>query len=197
MLSKLNILFFIILFALIGCSKDPEVIIKTVTQIDTVYVAQIDTVELIEYINDSTTTFILSRHAETTGAGLDPSLSIAGQERAAELARVLHTTPVKGVYSTSYKRTKETVAPLAGKNSLTTQIYDPEKLTQLIDQLLLQFRNQVVYVVGHSNTTNVLLNTLVGSSVYPNIPESEYNNLYIVSVSEKGNARVVHLKYGK
>ncbi|HQW10791.1 MAG TPA: phosphoglycerate mutase family protein [Saprospiraceae bacterium] len=197
MLSKLCVFILIATFAFSNCSKGPEAIIKTVTKIDTIYIAQTDTVKLIEYINDSTTTFILSRHAETSGAGMDPSLSVTGQERAIELARVLHTTPIRGVYSTNYKRTKETAAPLAEKNNLTTQIYDPEKLSQLIDQLLLQYKNQVVYVVGHSNTTNVLLNTLVGNPVYPDIPENEYNNLYIVSVSEKGNARVVHLKYGK
>ena len=50
-------------------------------------------------------------------------------------------------------------------------------------------------IVGHSNTTPSLLNVLTGTSNYSNIPESEYDNLYIVTVFEKGRAEVVHFKY--
>lgn len=194
---NMRLLVFIVLVACIGCAKDPETIEKIVTQVDTVYIIQKDTIRITEYINDSTTTIILTRHAETSGTGTDPNLSVAGQERATELARVLHNTVVRAVYATNYNRTKETAAPVATKNTLTTQIYDPVKLNALADTLLLQYRNRVVYVSGHSNTTNVLLNILTGSSLYGVIPETEYDNLYIVSVSAKGNAKVVHLKYGK
>lgn len=194
---KIRLLFLIALVTCYGCAKDPETIVNTVIVKDTVYVVQKDTIRITDYINDSTTTVILTRHAETSGTGTDPVLSTAGQERATELARVLHTTVVRGAYATSYNRTKETAAPVAAKNALTTQIYDPVKLTELADTLLLKYRNQVVYVAGHSNTTNVLLNILTGTSLYGVIPDTEYDNLYIVSVSAKGNARVVHLKYGK
>ncbi|MES2780914.1 MAG: phosphoglycerate mutase family protein [Bacteroidota bacterium] len=191
---KLSVLVVLIIF--IGCSKDQETQVQTVTQIDTVYVTKNDTIRLTEYINDSTTTVILTRHAETTGIGADPSLSVSGQERSTELARVLHTTTIRAAYATNYKRTQETAASVAGKNGLSVRIYDPSKLNALADSLLLNYRNQVVYVAGHSNTTNVLLNILLGSSVYGDIPENEYDNLYIANVSAKGNARVIHFKYG-
>jgi broad specificity phosphatase PhoE len=180
-----------------GCDKETETIIKTVTVRDTIVLTKIDTVTITEFILDSTTTFILSRHAETTGIGTDPSLSAAGQERATELARVLKNTQIHAVYSTNYNRTKETSAKISTNNNVSIQIYDPSQLDNLVTNILEQYKNKVVYIAGHSNTTNALLNVLVGSNVYGNIPDSEYDNLYIVSATLKGNAHVIHLKYGK
>lgn len=181
----------------LSCEKDPETIIKTVTVTDTLVIHKTDTLILKQYIEDSATTFILSRHAETTGIGTDPSLSIAGQERATELARILKNTKIQAVYSTNYNRTKETSLKVASNYGLSTQIYDPAKLDELVNTILQQFHSQVVYIAGHSNTTNVLLNILIGTNIYGTIPDSEYDNLYIVQVSSKGHAKVLHLKYGK
>lgn len=181
----------------LSCEKDPETIIKTVAVTDTLVIHKTDTLILKQYIEDSATTFILSRHAETTGIGTDPSLSNAGQERATELARILKNTKIQAVYSTNYNRTKETSSKVASNYGLSTQIYDPAKLDELVNTILQQFHSQVVYIAGHSNTTNVLLNILVGTNIYSTIPDSEYDNLYIVQVSSKGHAKVLHLKYGK
>lgn len=182
---------------LCGCDKETETIIKTVTVRDTIILTRIDTVTLTQFIQDTTTTFILTLHSETTGIGTDPSLSVSGQERATELARVLKNTQIHAVYSTNYNRTKETASKIASNNSVTTQIYDPAQLDNLATSILQQYKNKVIYIAGHSNTTNAFLNILVGSNVYATIPDSEYDNLYIVNVSKKGNAKVVHLKYGK
>lgn len=181
----------------LSCQKDPETIIKTVTVTDTLVILKTDTLILKQYIEDSATTFILSRHAETTGIGTDPSLSIAGQERATELARVLKNTKIQAVFSTNYNRTKETSSKIAANNALSTQIYDPANLDALVNTVLNQYHSQVIYIAGHSNTTNVLLNMLIGKNLYGTIPDSEYDNLYIVNVSSKGQAKVLHLKYGK
>jgi hypothetical protein len=37
---------------------------------------------------------------------------------------------------------------------------------------------------------------MVGENIYATLPESAYDNLYIVSLFEKGRAKVTHLKYG-
>jgi 2,3-bisphosphoglycerate-dependent phosphoglycerate mutase len=54
-----------------------------------------------------------------------------------------------------------------------------------------------VVVLGHSNTVPLLLNILTGTDDFSNLPETQYDNLFIVSVFEKGRSKVVHLKYGK
>ncbi|MEZ4931357.1 MAG: hypothetical protein R2788_04395 [Saprospiraceae bacterium] len=53
-----------------------------------------------------------------------------------------------------------------------------------------------ILVVGHSNTTPDFINVLTGTNDYPQLPETEYDNLFIVTVLEKGRAEVVQLKYG-
>lgn len=195
-MKKLRLFPLLAVIIVFGCAKEPKTIVQTITKVDTLYLSQTDTVRIKEYINDSTTTLILSRHTETTGMGSDPSLNTAGQKRAAQLDSLLQNTAINAVYSTNFNRTKETAAPIAARNSLSTQLYNPNNLNQFVDLILEQYRHQVVYVAGHSNTTNVVLNTLIGSTKYNTIPETEYDNLYIVSVSAKGNARVLHLKYG-
>ena len=65
------------------------------------------------------TTIILVRHAEKI---IDPSnndvdLSPAGQARAHEIVRRFGDAGVNAIYATQYKRTQQTVKPLAGQDS--------------------------------------------------------------------------------
>ncbi len=188
-----------------NCEKDPEVITKTVYETDTLYVTNTDTVvlhvtdtlTLTEFIEDTATTFILSRHAETTGAGTDPVLSTDGQTRADELARVLKNVPLQAVYATNYNRTKQTAQPTATDKTLTVQLYDALNQGPFVDNVLSAYKGQTVLVLGHSNTVPALLNLLTGANTWTQIPDTQYDNLYVVTVSKKGKAKVVHLKYGK
>ena len=47
------------------------------------------------------------RHAEKADASRDPDLSVAGRQRAAQLAVLLRDTGVKYVHSSDFKRTKD------------------------------------------------------------------------------------------
>jgi broad specificity phosphatase PhoE len=193
--------------ALFSCQKDPEIITETITIHDTVYVTQqvtdtliqhiIDTMTVTELVEDTATTFILLRHAETAGAGSDPGLSAAGLERAEELARVLQGVALDGIYSSNYNRTKQTAQPLATSKGLTTTTYPATVLDPLAEGILENNHGKAVVVLGHSNTVPLLLNILTGTDDFSNLPETQYDNLFIVSVFEKGRSKVVHLKYGK
>ena len=176
--------------------EEPEVITKTVTIIDTLVVVDTLTIIDIQDIPDTATTFILLRHAETTGSGSNPGLSAAGMTRANELARILSEVNLNAVYSTNFNRTMQTAQPTATASGLSITAYDPFAPNILIDNALSSFPQGVVLVVGHSNTTAAMLNALVGSATYPDLDESEYDNLFIVHVSERGEAKVTHLKYG-
>lgn len=188
----------------VHCDKEPKVITEIVTKTDTLVVTIQDTVVqhvtdtliLSELVPDTATTFILLRHAETSGAGSDPALSAAGQQRAAELVRVLKNVPVQAVYATSYLRTTQTAQPTATDKSLNVQTYDPFAPGPLTDAVLNAYQGQAVLIVGHSNTIPALLNVLTGTNDFAQIPDTQYDNLFIVSVFEKGRAKVTHLKYG-
>jgi len=189
-----------LLFVLPGCDKDPEIIIQkeTVTVHDTLIV--LDTVTLIETvfqtIPDTATTFILVRHAETSGGGSNPVLSAAGQARAQELNRVLSRLNLAAVYSTDFSRTKQTVQSTATAHALSVITYDPFSPDALLTQTLNTFPKGIVLIVGHSNTIPALLNLMVGANTFPDLEESEYDNLFVAQVSSKGDATVIHMKYG-
>lgn len=194
----------LIAVALPACEKEPEIITKTivetdtliVTQYDTVFIQVTDTLTLTDFIHDTATTFIVLRHAETTGGGTNPNLSAEGLARADELKRILANVPLAAVFSSNYNRTKQTAQPTADDKSLTVNIYDPLNQSPLVDNWLNTYRGKTVLVLGHSNTAPALLNLFVGSNQYANLPDSEYDNLFIATVSEKGRATVLHLKYG-
>src|SRR6267378_496425 len=63
------------------------------------------------------TTVILVRHAEKVidPNNSDPDLSPAGQVRAQELARMFGDSGINAIYATQYKRTQESVRPLADR----------------------------------------------------------------------------------
>src|SRR6267154_2595752 len=58
-----------------------------------------------------------------------------------------------------------------------------------------QDSGQVVFVAGHNNSVPEIIAAL-GGPTFPTIPETEYDNLYIVTVYRTGKARVLKLKYG-
>lgn len=186
-----------------GCEKDPEIITKTIVETDTVFVADTvfltvtDTLSLTQFIHDTATTFILTRHAETTGIGTNPGLNADGELRAEELVRLLKNVPLGAVYSTNYNRTLHTAQPVATDKALNIRIYDGFTLDPPVDEALAQQRGGVVLIMGHSNTTASMLNLLTGTSDYATLPDTQYDNMYVVTVFEKGRGAVVHLKYGK
>ena len=144
------------------------------------------------------TTVILVRHAEKNiePQNPDPDLSQAGQARAMELTRVFGNSGVQATYATQYKRTQQTVAPLAAQLKLPIVAVDAKQSQELVRRLLTDNRGQTVFIAGHNNTVPEIIKLLSGENL-PLIPESEFDNLYIVTVYRFGKAKVVKLKYGE
>ena len=63
-------------------------------------------------------TIILVRHAETVDASQDPDLSAEGKERAQRLRSIVKNYKPGAIYSTDFKRTRDTVAPMGSGVSL-------------------------------------------------------------------------------
>lgn len=141
------------------------------------------------------TTFILVRHAEKdlTQSTNDPDLSTEGKNRAVRLVDMLKKTEVHAIYSTPYKRTQQTVAPLAEAKSLSVQSYQANK-TEAIDAMLKAHAGKTILVSGHSNTIPQIINYLLGEEKYKVMEDGDYSNIIMVSVAGK-SANVVWLKY--
>ena len=132
----------------------------------------------------ATTQIFLVRHAEKSANDpRDPDLNEAGKERAQKLKYHLLEAGITAIYTTDYKRTRQTVQPLAEALEITPIIYS----TDLIDitQLLKNHSSGNVLVAGHSNTTPKLTNKLLGEEKYQKLDESVYNKLFILSPSSE------------
>lgn len=141
------------------------------------------------------TTFILVRHAEKSNDDpRDPSLSAEGEARAKKLAEVLGSQDISAIYSTPFKRTKSTAAPLASAKSLSVEIYDFRSQTYLQD-MLKNHSGGTILISGHSNTTPMVANTLLGSDQFKQLDENEYDMIFIVTVTEIGKGTVTVVKY--
>ncbi|WP_224490338.1 SixA phosphatase family protein [Robertkochia flava] len=142
---------------------------------------------------EETTTFYLIRHAEkdrSNPENRDPELTEKGHMRADYWKEVLNQVPLTAVYSTNYKRTVQTVTPVAEAKALKIDLYDPD--TTNLRNWSQKHKGQHVLVVGHSNTTPALVNQLMGTEKYPDIDDSNNGNLYIVQYLA-GEARPIIL----
>ena len=134
------------------------------------------------------TTFILVRHAERGEDGTkDPDISEDGKKRANRLAEMLSKTSIAAIYSTTYKRTRNTVAPLASAKGLEVLPYEPLK-GESIDKMLLDHAGKTVVISGHSNTIPWTANYLTGNNELKDFADNDYTNFLVVSVLKKGTS---------
>jgi len=127
-------------------------------------------------------TIILVRHAEKADAtSQDPDLSAEGKARAEKLAKIVKHYRPGAIYSTDFKRTRDTVAPMASRRHLKVQTYDPKKPNELMDTIMKSDTKRFL-VAGHSNTIPALANLFGKKELFKNLDDSEYGAIYIVRI---------------
>ena len=141
-------------------------------------------------------TVILIRHAEKDLSpeqnSSDPELSPAGRERAERLVKAIRKFKIYAIYSSDYKRTRATVAPLAAKYKLEPQIYDPRKLDDIAAAIKTSKARRII-VAGHNNTTPALTNMLIGEEKYKQLGENEYGKIFILRFRKNGTLKRVEV----
>lgn len=143
-------------------------------------------------IEQKTTTYYLIRHAEkdqSDKTNRDPHLIEAGLKRADNWVNVLKDVKFDMVYSTNYNRTKETAAPTAKANDVEVSFYDPRDMK--LKEFMTKTKGKTVLVVGHSNTTPMFTNGLLGEKKYDMIAEDNNANLYIVTITNNSKSATV------
>ena len=137
---------------------------------------------------------ILIRHAEKIlASGNDPQLSTKGWQRANELVHIFDAVDIDAVYASPYRRAIDTARPLATAKQLEILHYDPNELVSFAQEILKTHQGETVVIIGHSNTTPQLTNTLAGTE-YSDLEETEYDWLYFVEMSTFGTTKVKKLK---
>jgi phosphohistidine phosphatase SixA len=149
----------------------------------------------------STQRYYIVRHAEkaavSPGTGMsstDPPLTDAGKKRAADLKEVLKAKKIGFIFSTNTIRTKETAEPTRAFFGLTTETYSPMPDDAFINRLKALQKNTLI--VGHSNTVDDIVNKLLGEKKLSDLPETEYNHLFVV-IKKGKKWKLESLYYGQ
>ena len=137
----------------------------------------------------------LVRHAERAEDGSDdPPLALAGQIRAQTLRQLLAEAGVTQVHTTDWKRTRDTARPIADELGLEPSFYDARDLQGFAQFLKVTPAHHLV--VGHSNTTPMLVEALGGDPSDP-IDDLEYDRLYIVVIPPGQAPLTTILRFGE
>jgi broad specificity phosphatase PhoE len=141
-------------------------------------------------------TVFVVRHAEKGPETPDPSLTPAGQQRAAELARVLGDTRITAVFASEFKRTQETVAPLAAAAGVPVAVVPAGKPDSLVGLIRALPPGSRVVVASHSNLVHLIVARLSTVTVPP-LTEADYDRMAVVVLGPAGTGEVLVLRYGK
>lgn len=140
-------------------------------------------------------TIVLIRHAEKETSEMtdqnDPPLNAIGKERAERLVNRIGKFHPGAIYATNYKRTRDTVEPLARKRNKTVQIYDASKPQDLINAIMASKTKRFV-IVGHSNTIPPLVNLITGKDLFKNLQDPEYSVIWVIRM-KGGKVRKVEI----
>jgi broad specificity phosphatase PhoE len=140
-----------------------------------------------------TTVVYLVRHAERVDDSEDSPLSGTGETRARLLATMLRDAGITDIHTTDFRRTRATAAAVAATTGAGVQLYDQNDLAALAAYVGRESGRHLV--VGHSNTLRETISAL-GGEPGPEIATSEYDRLYILTLTEGGTSTVL-LRFGQ
>jgi len=118
------------------------------------------------------------RHLDTPPGQADPDLLPEGRRAAEALAGWFRDERPIAIYVTDYKRTRETVAPLAARLGLIPIVYDPRDTPGLIARV--RAERGPVLIVGHSNTVPDIVAALGGARPDP-IGHADFGDIWRVA----------------
>ncbi len=144
---------------------------------------------------EPSTTVFLVRHAEKEAEGADPSLNEAGRKRAKTLADVIADAGITAIFSSEFRRTQQTAAPLAGRLGLEVTIIPAKELEALVARARELRPGSRALIVGHSNTVPAAASRLTGAKA-AEMSESDFDRLYVATFRGSGQGDLVLLHYG-
>ena len=87
-----------------------------------------------------------------------------------------------------------TVEPVAISHQLTVTTYESMDAIQL-KELAARYKGGTVVICGHSNTTPLMINKLLGSDQLRQWEDPDYGNFVTVTVSASGEVSLMMLRY--
>ena len=146
------------------------------------------------------TVVLIVRHAEKASDADDSPLTEAGVQRAQALAGVAQDAGVSAIYTTQFKRNRDTAQPLAERlgvapTEVPVNLQSPGDYGQrLAREMVEKHRGQTVLVIGHGNTIASIVEWLTGRN--PQLGDVQYSDLLVVTVPPSGTASLIRAQYG-
>jgi broad specificity phosphatase PhoE len=135
----------------------------------------------VSFGQNNITTYYFIRHAEKVDNSKNPDLSEIGFERAKLWNEIFSEINLDAIYSTDFKRTLQTITPIANSKKVTIINYDPKTID--IESFKKNTLGKKVLVVGHSNTIPNFVNQIIDKNIYNDIDDVIFGNLYIVTIN--------------
>ena len=107
-----------------------------------------------------------------------------------KLAYLLQSSNIDAIYSTNYIRTESTAEPLANMLGIEIQNYETYD-SSFIDDVIDEHKGKNILIVGHSNTIPDLVNELIDEEKYKDLVDSEYNKIFVVTISNTYSKSVI------
>lgn len=150
----------------------------------------------VSTLSAAPTLVVLVRHAEKEALPADdPNLTATGKQRAKQLAHIASTLSiggnrVKALFSTRFKRTKQTLEPLSAQTTLpVTAIDDVAALASAI-----LAKDGIVVVAGHTNTLPDLIRRLGGPAGIT-IDDNDFSRLFLLASPATPRVSLASLRY--
>ena len=148
----------------------------------------------VQTIQAQSVTVFLTRHAEKAkNDAKDPDLSEDGKKRADQFVVFFENQKFNRFLSTPYKRTKQTLEPLAKANGKQVVEYSPAAPEKLVEEIR-KLENETIFISGHSNTIPDLVNRFTGKKDAKMIDDSRYGDLWMLTLVKGEVISVVQLK---
>ena len=146
------------------------------------------------------TIVLIVRHAEKASEADDSPLTEVGEKRAQALIHVVENAGVTAIYTSQFKRSHDTAKPLSDRfgiamTELPVNLQNPGDYGKRLAKDILEKRaGQTVVVIGHGNTIAATIEGLTGRAAP--IGDIAYGDLFSVTVSPSGEAKVIKAQYG-
>lgn len=143
-------------------------------------------------------TIVLVRHSEKDTSPeadkRDPDLSVEGRQRAVRLTEILQKYKPHEIFSTNFKRTRQTAEPIAKKRNKEIQIYNAQDQEALVRKIMSSETDHNL-IIGHSNTLPNLANLFAGKLIFRELPESEYGVYWVLHFKKGALKRIEVIPY--
>ena len=131
------------------------------------------------------------QHLDGLSSDDEIPLTKAGATRAAALAELLKDAGIDAIYTSRALRTQHTARPLADALNLSAKPIGSDTIERFGEL----HRDQIVLVVGHSNTVPEMIDALIGRPSGLVIRDDEFDALFILVQKGDGGWSLARARY--